>query len=68
MSSIQTGIELQDQFTGVIYGIINAVNMAVSTMEDMQHTMNSDVDAGAFEGMRDEINEATLALDEGKRS
>ena len=64
MASIQTGIELQDQFTGVIYGIINAVNMTVSTMENMQHTMNSDVDASAFEGVRDEINEATLALDE----
>ena len=64
MASIQTGIELQDQFTGVIYGIINAVNMTVSTMENMQHTMNNDVDASAFEGVRDEINEATLALDE----
>ncbi len=64
MSGIQTGIELNDQFTGVIYGIINAVNMAVGTMQDMQQTMNNDVDAAAFEGMRDEINEATLALDE----
>lgn len=64
MSSIQTGIELNDQFTEVIYSIINAVNIAVSTMEDMQHTMNSDMDAGAFEGMRDEINEATMAMNE----
>lgn len=64
MTSIQTGIELQDRFTGVIYGIINAVNMTISTMEDMQNTMNTDMDAGAFEGMRDEINEATIALDE----
>lgn len=64
MSSIQTGIELNDQFTDVIYNIISAVNIAVCTMEDMQQTMDSDVDASAFEGMRNEINQATVAVDE----
>lgn len=64
MSGIQTGIELNDHFTEVIYGIINAVNIAVCTMEDMQQTMDSDVDASAFEGMRNEINQATIAVDE----
>jgi hypothetical protein len=64
VSSIQTGIELQDNFTGVLYNIINSVNMAVSTMEDMQRTMNADIDTSSFEGMRSEINQATVALDE----
>lgn len=64
MSGIQTGIELNDHFTEIIYGIINAVNIAVCTMEDMQQTMDSDVDASAFEGMRNEINQATIAVDE----
>ena len=63
MASIQTGIELNDQFSSVLYGIINSVNMAVSTMEDMQQTMNADIDTSAFEGMRDEINQATIAVD-----
>ena len=39
MATIQTGIELHDQFTSVIYGIIGAVNTAVSTMENMQQTI-----------------------------
>lgn len=64
MASIQTGIQLNDQFTGVIYSIINSVNIAVSTMEDMQHTMNNDIDTGAFEGMRNELTQATIAMDE----
>ena len=64
MASIQTSIELQDQFTSVIYGIINSVNTAVSVVEDMQQTMETDVDTSAFEGMRNEINQATMALDE----
>lgn len=64
MSTIQTGIELNDQFTGVIYNIINAVNMSVSAMEEMQSTMNSDIDASGIEGVRDEINQATMAMNE----
>lgn len=64
MASIQTGIELNDQFTGVIYGIINAVNMTVSTMEDMRHTMNADMDTSGIESVRDEINQATMAMNE----
>ena len=64
MASIQTGIELNDQFSGVIYGIINAVNLTVSTMEDMQHTMNADMDTSGIEAVRDEINQATIAMDE----
>lgn len=64
VSSIQTGIELNDQFTSVIYGIINSVNLAVSSMEDMQQTMNASIDTSSLEGARDEINQATMALDE----
>lgn len=64
MSSIQTGIELNDQFTGVIYSIIDAVNLTVSTMEDMQQTMNADMDTSGIEGVRDEINQATMAMNE----
>lgn len=64
MSGIQTGIELNDQFSSVIYGIISAVNMAVSGMESMQQTMNADIDTSGIEGVRDYLNEATLAMDE----
>lgn len=64
MSTIRTGIEMQDNFSNVIYGIISAVNLSVSAMEDMQSTMNSDVDTSSIEGVRDEINQATIAMDE----
>ena len=64
MASIQTGIELNDQFSGVIYGIINAVNLCISSMEDMQHTMDADMDTSGIEAVRDEINQATIAMDE----
>nr|DAT41793.1 MAG TPA: Tail tape measure [Caudoviricetes sp.] len=64
MSSIQTGIELNDQFSGVLNNIISSVNLAVSAMYDMQQSMNADIDTSGIEGARDEINQAAEALNE----
>ncbi len=62
MSGIQTGIELNDQFSGILTNIINSVNLAVSAMYDMQESMNADIDTSSIEGARDEINRATAAI------
>lgn len=63
MSSIQTGIELNDQFSGVLNNIISSVNLAVSAMYDMQQSMNADIDTSSLEEARDEINQATAAIE-----
>jgi tape measure domain-containing protein len=63
VSSIQTGIELNDQFSGVLNNIISSVNLAVSAMYDMQQSMNTDIDTSSLEGARDEINQATAAIE-----
>ena len=63
MSSIQTGIELNDQFSGVLNNIISSVNLAVSAMYDMRQSMNADIDTSSLEGARDEINQATAAIE-----
>lgn len=63
MSSIQTGIELNDQFSGVLNNIISSVNLAVSAMYDMQQSMNADIDTSSIEGARDEVNQATAAIE-----
>lgn len=63
MSSIQTGIELNDQFSGVLNNIISSVNLAVSAMADMQQSMNADIDTSSLQGARDEINQATAAIE-----
>lgn len=64
MSSIQTGIELQDNFSGVMYAIIDSVNMAVSSLDDLSQSMNADVDTGSLEGARDEVEQMADAVDE----
>lgn len=62
MATIRTAIELQDNFTGVLYQVINSVNLGLSAMEDLQQTMNSPVDTASIEAARDSINQATLAV------
>lgn len=62
MAGIQTSIELNDQFSSVLYSIIGSVNLAVSSMYDMQESMNADIDTGSLEAARNEINQATAAI------
>lgn len=64
MATIRTAIELQDNFTGVLYQIINSVNLGLSAMEDLQQTMNSPVDTASIEAARESINRATIAVQE----
>lgn len=64
MSSIQTGIELQDNFSGVMYAIIDSVNMAVSSLDDLSQSMNADVDTGSLEAARNEVEQMADAVDE----
>lgn len=63
MSSIQTSIELNDQFSGVLNNIISSVNLAVSAMYDLSQSMNADIDTSSLEGARDEISQATAAIE-----
>ena len=62
MATIRTAIELQDNFTGVLYQVINSVNLGLSAMEDLHQTMNSPVDTSSIEAARDSINQATIAV------
>lgn len=58
MATIRTAIELQDNFTGVLYQVINSVNLGLSAMEDLHQTMNSPVDTASIEA----ANQAYLRL------
>lgn len=62
MSAVRTAIELQDNFTGILYQVINSVNMGLSAMEDLHQTMNTPVDTASIEAARDSINQATIAV------
>lgn len=64
MSTIRTQLELYDAFSSPIMNIVNAVNLGVSAMEQMQGTMNSSFDPSTVEGARAAIDQATIAMQE----
>lgn len=66
MATIRTAIELQDNFSGILYGITNAVNMSLSVMEDLNRAMNEPVDTTSIQAAREAINEATIAAQQWK--
>jgi tape measure domain-containing protein len=61
VATIRTAIELQDNFSGILYGITNAVNMSLSVMEDLNRAMNEPVDTTSIQAAREAINQATVA-------
>lgn len=64
MGGIRTAIELQDNFTGILYHVIDSVNLGLSAMEDLQGAMDSPIDGSAFQAARDSINQATMSVQE----
>ncbi len=60
--SIETGIQLQDQFSGVIQGVISSVNLAISAIYDMQQAMSMDVNMSSQETARENISQTSAAL------
>lgn len=62
MSSIMAAVELQDNFTKVLYHVIDSVNLGLSAMVDLQGTMNNAFDTSSIEAARDAINQATIAV------
>lgn len=66
MATIRSAIELQDNFSRVLYGVMNAVNLTISSMEEMSYAMNTDVriDTSSLQTAREEITRATSGLRE----
>lgn len=62
MGTIQSSIELYDVFTTPMMNIINAVNAGVSAIEQMQSTMNNQIDTASLEEMQNQINQAASAI------
>lgn len=63
-----TGIQLNDNFTNVITGIINSVSIAVSSISEMQGVMSADVDMSSLNAAREELARATVAADQFTQS
>lgn len=61
MATIKSSIELYDAFTAPMMDIIQAVNMGLSAMENLQQGINQSVDTTSIDEARDALNQATEA-------
>jgi tape measure domain-containing protein len=67
MATIHTSIVLGDNISSTLHNITSALNMTLATFQDLQNTASRDVDANAFNAIRDHINAATIAAQEFDR-
>lgn len=64
MGTISTGIELNDNFSSVLYNIMGSVNLAIYQMEEMRQSLSASIDTSHIEGARESIDRATMSLRE----
>lgn len=63
MAYITTGIQLADNFSAPLMHIISSVNMAISSIYDMNQAMNSGVDTTSLVAARNEIAQAAVGFE-----
>jgi len=61
--SLRTGIELQDNFSDVLNGIIYSMNEAISTMSEMQQVIDRNISAASLTNIQAEIASTISAVD-----
>jgi tape measure domain-containing protein len=64
MASIQTQIELMDRVSAPLMHITSALNMTISSFQEMDSAANSSFDTASFDGAREEINAANAELEQ----
>lgn len=64
MASIQSSIELQDNFSLPLMNIMSTVQDAVASMGNLQNAMNMNIDTSSIATMRSEIDAAMSSIDE----
>ncbi|MCD8067769.1 MAG: hypothetical protein LUE87_02535, partial [Lachnospiraceae bacterium] len=64
MATISSSIALHDNFTAVLNNALNVVNMTVAAMETLDSTMETPIDTTSIVNARNEIEQATAAVDE----
>ncbi len=62
MGSVQTGIEMQDQFSNVLMSFINNMTAAVTAANSFSDVMNQNINTGGLSDVRSEIQSVTEEL------
>ena len=62
MSTIMTGLAMQDQVTRVLSGITSSLQLTLSAMDDMQKTMDKTFDSKTVDAARRSIQQTEAAI------
>ncbi|WP_243136984.1 tape measure protein [Alkaliphilus serpentinus] len=62
MASISSQIELIDRISAPLHDIASALMVTVNSFEDMQSVASNSFDGSNFDGAREEIDQATIAI------
>lgn len=62
MGSVQTGIEMQDQFSNVLMSFINNMTAAVTAANSFSDVMNQNINTGGLSDVRSEIQSVAEEL------
>lgn len=63
MASISASVELYDRMSAPLMSIMNAMNMTISSMRDMQSTMGTDMDISSLDAATQAANQAQAAME-----
>lgn len=63
MASISASVELYDRMSAPLMSIMNAMNMTISSMRDMQSTMGTDMDTSSLDAATQAANQAQTAME-----
>ena len=61
--SISASVELYDRMSAPLMSIMNAMNMTISSMRDMQSTMGTDMDTSSLDAATQAANQAQAAME-----
>lgn len=62
MATIQSTIGLYDSFSPVLYNVMDAVNLTIASVGQMQNALNADVDMVSLDNAMDSIHQAGAAM------
>lgn len=62
MAKIQSEIVLQDNFSPVLDNMVGFINLTMSSMLEMQRTLNQPFEAAALQGMQEYANQTSIAM------
>lgn len=63
MASISASVELYDRMSAPLMSIMNAMNMTISSMRNMQSTMGTDMDTSSLDAATQAANQAQAAME-----